>query len=342
MLIKAIKSNNIYEVNRLLKKGVSVDSPDAFGMSPLMCAAMNGHVDILKELLVAGADLNTKDYKGRSVLDYAVQAPDKVSGKIMGMLIEAGVDTSNHKWKTAVSFNPASHILFAYKHPKLMYMMHNVPLSGYCELLLAAYAENGHIKQMKNLLDNVFIYDYGVQYAMKVAVEKGHTSAVKLLADRIKVDTDMLQTACMHGYSDMVDYISETVDINRTDELGRTPLMLAATKGYKKVAEVLLSKNANLHCVNKEGNTPLMQALAYGHIEMAEFLIEQGGLSNARNNAGQTAIDIARENGLLTDKGGKTSSLLQTLTEKAEDKVEEVCHMPAHRINPTQKAVLDL
>ena len=342
MLIKAIKRNNIYEVKRLLKKGVSVDSPDVFGMSPLMCAAMNGHVDILKELLVAGADLNAKDYKGRSVLDYTTQAPDKVSGKIMGMLIEAGVDTSNHKWKTAVSFNPASHILFAYKHPKLMYMMHSVPPSGYCELLLAAYAENGHIKQMKNLLDNTFIYEYGIQNAMSIAVENGHTSVIKLLANRINVDADMLQTACMHGYSDMVDYISETVDINRTDKLGRTPLMLAAIKGHKKVAEVLLSKNANLHCVDKEGNTPLMQALAYGHVEMATFLIKRGGLSNARNNAGKTALDIAKENDLLTDKEGKISSLLQTLTEKAGDKVKEVRRTPEYRINPVQKAVLDL
>lgn len=53
-------------------------------------------------------------------------------------------------------------------------------------------------------------------------------------------------------------------------------------------------------------------------------------------------MDIAKENDLLTDKEGKISSLLQTLTEKAGDKVKEVRRTPEYRINPVQKAVLDL
>ena len=47
-----------------------VDRQDALGRTALMRAAVRGHLDVVEELLAAGADPSIVDHRGRSILDH--------------------------------------------------------------------------------------------------------------------------------------------------------------------------------------------------------------------------------------------------------------------------------
>jgi len=61
----------IKTVTMLLEHGAKVDLAEKNGFYPLMRAARTGNLELVKALIAHGADVNVKDAKGRSVLQYA-------------------------------------------------------------------------------------------------------------------------------------------------------------------------------------------------------------------------------------------------------------------------------
>jgi len=78
-LFQAVRSGNIEDINLLMENGARLDIPDKYGHTPAHVAAIktginnqkisDHYFDILKLLKEKGADMNNKDYRGRTVLD---------------------------------------------------------------------------------------------------------------------------------------------------------------------------------------------------------------------------------------------------------------------------------
>ena len=78
-LFTAVRSGNIGDINLLLNAGARLDIADKYGHTPAHVAAIKAGIkkvktsdhyfDILKLLKKKGADLNLKDYRGRTVED---------------------------------------------------------------------------------------------------------------------------------------------------------------------------------------------------------------------------------------------------------------------------------
>jgi ankyrin repeat protein len=60
-LMRAVKSNNVAQVAKLIEQGAEVSRADANGDSPLIMAAYKGYTEIVKLLLEAGADVAALD-----------------------------------------------------------------------------------------------------------------------------------------------------------------------------------------------------------------------------------------------------------------------------------------
>ncbi len=60
-LMRAVQNNDVAEVKRLIGQGVNVNELDANQDAPLVMAAYEGHTDIVKLLLEAGADVKAVD-----------------------------------------------------------------------------------------------------------------------------------------------------------------------------------------------------------------------------------------------------------------------------------------
>ncbi len=87
-------------------------------------------------------------------------------------------------------------------------------------------------------------------------------------------------------------------DINASDKMGITPLMLAcgkATQSYQDLAEMLIKKGAVINVHDKLGYTPLLLSLSGGSAEIAELLIQKGADIYAQTKYGDTALSLAEK-----------------------------------------------
>ncbi|XP_046582133.1 serine/threonine-protein phosphatase 6 regulatory ankyrin repeat subunit C-like [Haliotis rubra] len=109
--------------------------------------------------------------------------------------------------------------------------------------------------------------------------------------------------------------LADIVDINMSDRIGKTPLIVAAWKGRQDVFGFLVGRGADesvtdaysnniLHwaChgdivdINSRGKydrTPVMVAAEFGHIDVLELLVREGGDVNLRSDAGNTILHAA-------------------------------------------------
>ncbi len=55
-LLEAASDGNLEEVKELIVAGADVDARDNYGWTSLHIASRDGHLEVVKELIVAGAD----------------------------------------------------------------------------------------------------------------------------------------------------------------------------------------------------------------------------------------------------------------------------------------------
>ena len=101
--------------------------------------------------------------------------------------------------------------------------------------------------------------------------------------------------------------------VNSHSHDGWTPLHLAAFFGHKEVAQILLSRGADVNARSKNSrfakeNTPLHAAAANRQVGVAELLIAHGADVNARDGGGFTPLGLAAS--------GKNDLLVVILLEK--------------------------
>jgi uncharacterized protein len=81
--------------------------------------------------------------------------------------------------------------------------------------------------------------------------------------------------------------------VNSRNELGSTPLHIAAGNPTPDIASLLLSNGAAVNARDNNGATPLHIAAFSGHKANVELLLAQGANVHARDNSGRTPRDYA-------------------------------------------------
>ena len=100
-------------------------------------------------------------------------------------------------------------------------------------------------------------------------------------------------------------------DANVKDNVGRTPLSIAAKNGLKKVAELLIQTSTGVDVPDYLGRVPLSWAAEKGHDKIVVTLLQAGALIDYADGFGWTALSWAAKHGhnevvrLLVDHGAR-------------------------------------
>jgi ankyrin repeat protein len=95
-----------------------------------------------------------------------------------------------------------------------------------------------------------------------------------------------------------VQAVNKSIDANRSavntrNDLGSTPLHIAAGRSAPDIVKLLLEKGAAINVKDNSGATPLHIAAFSGHKENLELLLSKGADVHAKDNQGKTARDYA-------------------------------------------------
>ena len=272
-IFDAARSGDTAKLKEYLELGVSVDTTDEDGRTPLHCAAGEGQVDAVKLLIDKGCCIDPVDHNGWTPSMYAtMQGQDEVE-----MLLN----------------------LAKYVHK-----------STGCTLLHAA-AARGQLKLIEMLLSVgkkklLTMVDAKAGTPLHQAAVSGHKNVVTLLLNEgcpIDIrDSDglsALHLAAFYGHIDIIELlVKQGLDVNVVDNKGRTPLHLAAARGQLESIHTLLElKKVTDKSSQEERDSPIYQAVAGGHKDV--LLLNEGCPIGIRNSYSSSALHLAARFGMV-------------------------------------------
>ncbi|KAH8660503.1 ankyrin repeat-containing domain protein [Xylariales sp. PMI_506] len=266
-LQSAAKVQNHAMVKKLLDHGAEADAPPARvqGESALCCAAGNGDLVLCKVLLQAGADVN-----GISTLRCCrVRAPVAaavVSGncQLVRFLLDQGADIN---YQLCLSTKTSSCLE---REPTLLMRACEQRNMGMLELLLS-YGASPCQPQDTSIVAAAKHQEFQM---MRILLNAG--------ADINAVDDDGLSALWVAVDSEDETMVQFLLDEGASPNLSistmeyRLPLVAAAQKSTRKMAEILLSAGAELNAATEMFGSALQAAAAAGSVAMVEFLLAAG------------------------------------------------------------------
>ncbi|KAL0426643.1 UNVERIFIED_CONTAM: hypothetical protein Slati_2839100 [Sesamum latifolium] len=276
------KGYDMDEIREVLEKSdpawKSADSVDSDGQSLLHLAiaqgrpelvqlllefgpdveARNGHVEVLRHLLLKGANVNARTKDGKTALHMAVEERRRDCARLL-LANGARADIQNAS-------------------------------DGETPLHVASFL--GDEQMVKLLLHkgaNKDVRNKSGKTAYDLAAENGHTK----LFDALRLGDNLAVAARKGEVRTIIRLLENGASINGQDQNGWTALHRAAFKGRMDAARALIEKGIDVNAKDEDGYTALHCAAESGQADVIELLVKKGAEIEARTNKGVTALQIA-------------------------------------------------
>jgi ankyrin repeat protein len=272
-LLDAAERGDRAAVVRLLARGENPNTPGPDGTTPIMYAAANNDVELVRALIKAGADVKLMNQFGTSAL---TEAAIIGSAPIIDQLLKAGADPNTK--------NPEG------------------------ESALMAVARSGKVDAARRLVEagaDVNAKEtFGGQTALMWAAAQGQADMVKFLAAS---GADLNARGVIRQWERKVITEPRPKDMNKG---GFTPLLYAAREGCVECARHLLAAGADPDLEDPERITPLTMALLNLHYELAAVLINGGADVDKWDLFGRSPLYMAADTSTLPVKGNGAMAVL--------------------------------
>ncbi|KAF8390612.1 hypothetical protein HHK36_025139 [Tetracentron sinense] len=313
----AILCGNAKAVDVLLKCGADVEFPVKTTLKsefrPIHMAARLGLARILQHLIDAGCNLNSRMESGETALmicaRYKQQDCLRVlasSGADFGLISSAGQCASSIAVSNSWTLGFQQAVLDVIRAGKVA---RSSNFSIFSPLMLVA--RTGDTEALKKLIEQPDIdiddQDDNGFSAVMVAAKEGHVEAFRLLvyagAD-VNLPNKSGKTAITLSELNKNRNIYEKVMLEFALEKGNQgaggfyALHCAARRGDLDAVHLLVGRGYDVNVPDGDGYTPLMLAAREGHGCLCEFLISCGARSDIENARHETALSLARKNGV--------------------------------------------
>ena len=324
-LMKAVRANQAETVELLLRLGADIDLINNFHYSALAIACRDGNSTMVKILLFRGATCNPS--KGVSPLCAAAESEE---GDIVHILLETNARVSGEALKKACSKGNKDIVNSLLQNESCGKDEINFMVNGGWSPLMTA-SDIGRDDIVELLLSHGASIDAentDGDYALLLAVKKGHTSTTKLLLEKGASCRNLRKIALIeviylvlrsNSIKKLIDEDEDVIDEDVIDEdvidenvacsliallldhdadvnikyRFLTPLLIALPGAPYPVIKLLVDRGADVNLSNSLGITPLMRASTK---DIARLLLEKGAIIDEVDNQGRSALRHMVEN----------------------------------------------
>lgn len=277
LLIDAAREGQIEVIRELMTKGVDLDCELKYGSSALMIASSRGYEEIVRLIAAAGGKVNRRNKFGISPLS---EAAERGHHKVLRTLVEYGADVN---------------------------MLHN---NGSTAILAAAVRRD--LKTVKVLLElgaDVDIENFDGWSARKWIVSESDLAFLEAVGiSRSPAEEATKETSS----ADPVQAQPSRPQVSSVGQAFWTVFMRAAATGDLETVRRLADDGIEINGQSPNGTTALIAAIKNDRAEIACELVELGADISIRDNDGLDAISWAQKRGLVPflkviTKSGATS-----------------------------------
>jgi ankyrin repeat protein len=286
----AIMNNTIETATLLITKGTDLKKINNNGNTSLHSACRyQPSVELIKLLIANGIEINKQNNKNETALHLAIK--NNAGKEVISYLIEKGADVNIKDKKN----NSALMFAVQNKKPKL-------------------------VKQLIDAGSDVNVQNNNAETPLKIALHRSSAEIVQiLLQNGASPEGIDLSDAVLHNNLKLTNLIlSSGADPNSTNDNGRSPLIIASSRGYKEILTSLLNAGANINISDIHFKSALHAALSNNHYECAKILINKG-IDIKTRKAHITPLHLAAQNkdayeivALLINNGANVHALDHT------------------------------
>ena len=290
-LLFAARQGHLDCAQALVEAGADKDLQDPDGISPMITAIVNAHYDVAQYLAERGADVNLADQFGRTAL-WAVVDMHTLPHSTRPDTPESETVSSTDLLKAVMARDTDVNVQLV-THPPYRSMgdrgSDNILTIGATPLLRAAKA--GDVVAIRMLLDKGadpnLTSKSGVTPLMAAAGLGSRDSDTR---GRYKTETEAIESARM--------LLEAGAEINATEEKGQTALHGAAFWGFTQLVQFLADHGAKLDAKDNRGMTPIDSAMGRAG---------GNGFGGSRIDVHQDTADLLKK--LIAEKGTSTAQV---------------------------------
>ncbi|KAL3922272.1 MAG: hypothetical protein SGPRY_004619 [Prymnesium sp.] len=285
-LCQQVQSSDLQGLKLLLECGLSSNSADYDGRTPLHLAASTGNMPMLQLLLKWEATVDMVDRWGGTPMRDAVREGHKEVAFLLrdheGTLGYTEAETSGELCDLARNGNVTNLEVLLRCGAAINSADYD---SRTCLHLAASEGNLPVVNLLLSMNANVNSKDRWGGTPLRDSVREGHkTVALALRSKGGDLGFDDIQSSgelcelARQGSLDLLSVMLECgANVNACDYDSRTCIHLAASVGNTAIVSKLLECGAQINPKDRWNGTPLVDALRLGHLEVAKFLFENGG-----------------------------------------------------------------